>query len=381
MTKAIAFYLPQFHEIPENNEWWGEGFTEWTNLKKARPLFDGHHQPNEPLNDNYYNLLDKETVIWQTDLAKKYSIYAFNYYHYWFKGKAILEKPAENLLKWKDIDQKFMFIWANHDWTRSWVGGNEVLLKMDYGEESDWLAHINYLMKFFIDKRYIKISNKPVFQIYIPLDICNYDKMIAVWDRECKNNGFDGIYIIENHHYDKIRKNEYSKACSAISMQEPKSGQQYTTYKSNFRRVFFEMKEILMRIAIKIARLDGKLYKIAKKKAQELKKIDITSYDETVKNSIEALKSLNLDKKIYYEVYTGWDNTPRYGKRGSVIDGSNPQKFKEYLLEVKEISEIRKQEYIFILCWNEWCEGMCLEPTKKYGYGYLEAVREVFGKD
>src|ERR1035437_7404382 len=127
MTKTIAYFLPQFHEIPENNMWWGPGFTEWTNLKRARPLFEGH-SIIEPLNDNYYNLLEKDTVIWQTELAKKYSLYGFCYYHYWFKGKKLLEKPAENLLKWNDIDQKFMFMWANHDWTRSWVGGKEILI-------------------------------------------------------------------------------------------------------------------------------------------------------------------------------------------------------------------------------------------------------------
>jgi len=160
----------------------GKGFTEWTNLRKAVPLYSGHHQPMEPLNDNYYDLMEKSTVVWQTELAKKFSVYGFIYYHYWFGGgRMLLEKPAQNLLRWRDIDQKFMFMWANHNWTRSWVGGYDTLMEIDYGGPEDWLLHINYLMEFFLDSRYIKIDNRPAFQIYVRKSVPRFEEMIELW--------------------------------------------------------------------------------------------------------------------------------------------------------------------------------------------------------
>jgi hypothetical protein len=356
MTKAIAYFLPQYHEIPENNEWWGEGFTEWTNLKKAKPLFKGH-QINEPLNDNYYNLLNKSTVIWQTELAKKYSMHAFCYYHYWFKGRKILEKPAENLLEWKDIDQKFMFMWANHDWTRSWVGGREVLIKQEYGDESDWQSHAEYLIQFFKDDRYVKIGNKPVFQVYIPENISDFEKMVAVWDEACKRNGFDGIYIIENiRDYDVIKSKQFSPASNAVNIQE------------------HSMAVLYWRTRNPISLFLKKLKKIFTGNALEA----LETYDIIARSSLEIMEKINSEVKVFFGVCTGWDNTPRYVKRGYIIPGATPEKFRDYLQKAKDLSEERKQEFIFISCWNEWCEGMCLEPTKKNGYEYLEAVKEVF---
>ena len=232
MTKALAYFLPQYHEIPENDQWWGRGFTEWTNLRKALPLFKGHQIP-VPLNDNYYNLLEKETVVWQTELMKEYEVHGLVYYHYWFLGKKILERPAENLLNWKDIDQKFMFMWANHDWTRSWVGGREILMKQEYGIEQDWLNHIQYLIEFFKDERYIKIDNKPVFQIYIGDKIECFDEMIEVWNTECIRNGFDGIYIIENiDNYTKIDNQKYQNKIDAINIMEHSAAINY--WRNNF---------------------------------------------------------------------------------------------------------------------------------------------------
>jgi hypothetical protein len=360
MTKTIAYYLPQYHEIPENNEWWGVGFTEWTNLKRARPLYKGH-SIFEPLNDNYYNLLNKETVLWQTELARKYSLYGFCYYHYWFNGKKLLEKPAENLLEWNDIDQKFMFMWANHNWSRSWVGGNEILLKQEYGDEQDWKAHIEYLLPFFKDKRYIKIGNKPVFQLYIVKDLPFLKKMIAVWENECIKNGFDGIYIVENvRDYAVIKNNQLSEFCDAITFQEHQVAISY--YRANNPIYFFNrIKRWLFKNWLKSSRIKA-----------------IETYDIVVRNSLRVMRKIKPDIKAFFSVCLEWDNTPRYGKNGSVITGATPEKFKSYLAEAKKYSEQRNQEFLFIACWNEWCEGMVLEPTKKDGYKYLEALKEVF---
>lgn len=353
MVKLITFYLPQFHEIAENNEWWGAGFTEWTNLKKAKPLYKGH-QIKYPYNNNFYDLMNKETVIWQTNLANDYGIYAFNYYHYWFKGKKILEKPAENLLQWKDINQRFMFMWANHDWTRSWVGGKEVLLKMDYGIKEDWIDHFKYLINFFKDERYVKINNKPVFQIYITQDIPCLNEMIDLWNELCIENGFDGIYIIDNVDFNQIKNKQIPEKVDAISIEEQTTALQYWRFNNPFKLFLNKVLSILS--------------------TNSIKKI---SYDLIVKNSINHMKELKSNKKVYFGVCTGWDNTSRYGNKGYVVTGSTPDKFKNYLAETVEISRKRNQEFIFVSCWNEWCEGMFLEPNDVDGYGYLEAVKSV----
>ena len=153
--KIIAFYLPQFHNIPENDEWWGNGFTEWTNVKKAKPIFEGHQQPKVPLNNNYYNLLDDNVKVWQADLAKKYGVYGFCYYHYWFNGKMLLEKPMEQMLENKEVDIPFCISWANEPWTKAWVGDEKkMLIAQEYGQEEEWKEHFMYLLPFFKDERY-----------------------------------------------------------------------------------------------------------------------------------------------------------------------------------------------------------------------------------
>ena len=167
--KIIPFYLPQFHNIPENDEWWGNGFTEWTNIKSAKPLFEGHKQPKVPINGNYYDLLNDDVKIWQAELAKKYGIYGFCYYHYWFNGKMLLEKPMEQMLTNHNIDIPFCICWANAAWTKAWVGEEKkVLIPQTYGGRNEWEEHFFYFLPFFKDRRYIRENNKPVIIIYRP---------------------------------------------------------------------------------------------------------------------------------------------------------------------------------------------------------------------
>ncbi len=210
-------YLPQFHRVPENDEWWGEGFTEWTAVREATTLFDEHEQPRVPLNENYYDLLDKNTMEWQAKLLKKYGVDGFVFYHYYFAhGKKILEKPVENLLEWKDININYCFSWANESWIRSWSklniegnawsplkdnnkSGKQVLLSQEYGNKAIWKDHFDYLLPFFNDERYIKIQNKPVFMIWRPEIIFVLDQMIDYWQELAKKNGFDGIFFISTN--------------------------------------------------------------------------------------------------------------------------------------------------------------------------------------
>jgi hypothetical protein len=347
--KAIAIYLPQFHRVKENDEWWGDGFTEWTTVKNAKSLFDGHDQPKEPLSDNYYDLMNKKTMEWQVDLAKKHAIYGFCFYHYWFKdGKQILEKAAENLLQWKDVDMPFCFSWANESWARSWsniAGKNSwsdkfedktkieenltgVLLEQKYGTEKDWENHFEYLLPFFKDKRYVKIDNKPVFIIYKPELIGCLKQMIRCWEQLAKKNGLPGVYIV-------------GRNCSI--------GQQ----------------KILS--ACLVQELGG---------TQKIKNgINTISYDDSWKNVLS--KRCNLNEKLFLCCAVNYDDTPRRGRNGVIILGGSVDKFKKYYKQLVIKSIKMKNEFVFINAWNEWGEGMYLEPDKKNGYEYLNVIREV----
>ena len=220
--KIIALYLPQFHKVPENEAWWGKDFTDWVSTKNGTPLYHGHYQPHIPCNRNYYNLLDKSTMRWQSELLRKYQIDGLCFYHYWFKdGKQMLEKPAENLLKWDDIDIPFCFCWANMSWARSWAkmkdvdfwinedeiqsteDGKALLIEQTYGEKSDWEKHFNYLLPFFKDSRYIRVDNRPVIWIYrMDLMEC-LDEMVKYWRRLAVKNGLEGIYLIGSYYQPK----------------------------------------------------------------------------------------------------------------------------------------------------------------------------------
>lgn len=224
--KLYAYYLPQFHCIPENDEWWGKGFTEWTNVKKAKALFYNHKQPKKPLNDNYYSLDNIETLEWQSKLLNDYKIDGLIFYHYYFCGKKLLEKPAEMLLKNKNIKIEFFFCWANHSWFRSWEGSKKLLLEQKYGREKEWDEHFEYLLDFFKDSRYQKRDNKPIFMIH-KSEFKEKKEMFDYFDKKCKENGFDGICVIETfERYSKKKINIYTKEKSNqtefIHLREPR---------------------------------------------------------------------------------------------------------------------------------------------------------------
>ncbi|MCI8301115.1 MAG: hypothetical protein HFI69_12385 [Lachnospiraceae bacterium] len=355
---TIAMYLPQFYKVPENDKWWGEGFTDWRAMSMAEPLYAEHKQPKVPLNDFQYDLLDKETFLWQKDLMDQYHIYGLCFYHYWFKnGRRILEKPAENLLQWKDIDIPFCFSWANESWIRSWsnVGeqngwvwannfetdeehiGNGILLEQDYGNLEDWTEHFNYLLPFFRDSRYIKKDNKPLLLIYRHEDIHCLKEMRKVWDELAKSNGFDGIYIIANF-YDGTAKD----FVDAMLVTEPG-----TTIDRAFSARYADKNRM------EVARY--------------------LSYDTVWQKLLEWLPSSTA--QIYFGGFTNYDDTPRRGSAGTVIYNDTPEKFKVYLADLYAKNKAYGNEFVFINAWNEWGEGMHLEPDEEYRYGFLEAVK------
>lgn len=212
--KVIAFYLPQFHNIPENDEWWGDGFTEWVNVKKSKPLYEGHYQPRVPLNENYYNLLDDNVKKWQVDLAKKYGIYGFCYYHYWFSGHMLLEKPMEQMLANKEIDLPFCVCWANEPWTKAWVGdAKKVLIPQNYGREKEWREHFDYLLPFFKDERYITVDGRPLFVLYRPEIVGCLNEMLDYWNKLAKENGFENgfCFAYQNIDFDLAKDKDDSR--------------------------------------------------------------------------------------------------------------------------------------------------------------------------
>ena len=361
--KIIAFYLPQFHTIPENDEWWGKDFTDWVSVKKAKPLFPGHYQPKQPAHDYYYNLLDKETMIWQAKLAKKAGIFGFCIYHYWFgNDKQLLEKPAENLLRWQDIDINYCFSWANESWIRSWSKfegnswlktdnkmGDKVyqgrLVKQEYGSESEWKKHFEYLLPFFCDKRYIKKDNKPVFVIYKPENIKKIKPMIQYWNLLALEYGFAGIYFIGTNDW-KWKQN----GMDAGMLYEPDySFSKGSRYIIEINRI----REILRKVNINIPK--------------------IYSYD----NIWKEILNRQGREGIYYGGFVDYDDTPRHGTNGTAIKGMVPYKFGKYFGKLYQKALDRGDEYIFLTAWNEWGEGACIEPDSRYGVRCLQEVREI----
>lgn len=347
--KLYSFYLPQFHTIPENDKWWGEGFTEWVNVKSAYPLYKSHAQPKKPLDNNYYNLLDKETVIWQTELMNQYKVDGLIYYHYYFNGKKLLEKPAENLLNWKDINQHFFFCWANHPWQRTWDGTRETLMPMDYGKEADWEQHFQYLLPFFMDERYEKKDNKPLFMIFetnIPL----LEDIFVYFNKRCQDYGFDGIYLIETLFGNEGSFDAKLSITNSVHLREPVYSKILYNESIHNRPEFIFRK--IQRALVKL-KLSHKPQIFDNNKLFELK---ITK-EPMLKNAIHG---------VSFE----WDNTPRHHERGYVITPVSKDVFFKYMDKVKD------EEYLFIDAWNEWCEGMILEPTEENGYKYLEWINE-----
>lgn len=364
--KLLAFYLPQYHQTPENDKWWGEGFTEWTNVKKAKPIFKNQIQPKVPL--KYYDLMNKSTVEWQTGLMKKSGIYGFCYFHYWFTGRRILYKPAENLLKWKDINQPFCFSWANATWARTWSAVNAaltswvpedkkgfddgILIEQTYGDENNWIEHYKYLRDFFLDDRYIKVDNKPMFLIYKLKDIPHAEDMFALWDKLALEDGFDGLHLVSMNEYPQ--NNDYICAVAKYGYYS-----KYDSFNVNFQ---------------------GWYNLIASKFGKEnLIKPHIYNYKTVWKNLVKEKPPEGI--KTYPGAVVTYDETPRRGKDATFLSGASPKIFEKYLIkQIKKAEDVCHSDFIFIDAWNEWGEGNYLEPDKEHGCAYLRAVRRALIK-
>ena len=369
--KIIPLYLPQFHTIPENDEWWGKGFTEWVNVREAKPLFEGHNQPRVPFNNNYYDLSDIETLKWQCRIAKEYGIYGFCMYHYWFNGHLLLEKPMEMLLAHPEIDIKYCISWANHDWTDAWKASNrqpKVLIAHNFDDEKDWVDHFNYLLPFFKDPRYMTENNKPLMVIYIPNIIRKLKKMLDVWSQMARDNGFDGLTFIYQSAASSFDNSwDHSLFDYGVEMNPGYVGLANRQKNSSFFPKLMKYSHEIKRF------LHIRRSLLPQKKITEVSKAD---YDYTWQRILELRPISNAPKMIPC-AFTDWDNTPRHKERGYLFQGVSPDKFKSYFKQlIDNTKNFYDTDMIFVFAWNEWAEGGYLEPDEKNGFAFLEAIKE-----
>lgn len=343
-TRLIAFYLPQFHTIPENNKFWGEGFTEWTNVKSSKPQFKNHYQPHVPVNQDYYNLEDVEVIHQQATLAKKYGVSGFCFYFYWFEGKRLLEKPILQYLEKKDINFPFCLSWANENWTRRWDGlENEILVKQNHSKKDD-IEFIKYISKYLKDERYIKVSGKPLILVCRPELLPSAKNTAAIWRKWCRENKIGEIFLAYSQLFYPFKNPKEYGFDATIEFPPNASG------------VSMVKKDVLS-----VQKdFSGKIYNW-----REL-----------------AIKSENYKKptyKIFRGVNPGWDNTARRKNKGNILYGSHPIIYQKWLYNAIKDTVERfpdpTERLIFVNAWNEWAEGAHLEADQRYGYAYLEATR------
>lgn len=364
--KIIAMYLPQYHQIPENDEFWGEGFTDWVTVKNAKPLFEGHQQPRIPLNNNYYDLSKEEHVKWQAKLARDYGIYGFGVYHYWFNNeKNLLTRPAE-ILRDMNPDEavKYFFIWDNCNWTRSWsnIKGNDwapladdkikkqtgpkILIPYVLGREKDWENHYNYLKQHFHSKNYELNNNKPLFGIIWPSK--EIYEMASYMNKLAKADGWDGIeFIYLNVTYKNIPKN------ALRYNYQP----HHTAWYNN---------SIWEKILAKLLNLCH---------INLEKNLTTYEYDKVWCKLLQYAKQ-HPEPQLIHGAFVGYDDSPRRGAiKSKIVIGQNAQSFKKYLKELIEICVAQNKQYLFLTAWNEWGEGAYLEPDIDSKFRYLESIK------
>jgi hypothetical protein len=346
-ARLIAFYLPQFHPIPENDEWWGKGFTEWRKVASAKPLYKNHIQPKIPGELGFYDLRVHETRIAQANLAKEYGIEGFCYWHYWFSGKQLLERPFNEVLNSNSLDFPFCLGWANVEWTGVWGGQpNKVLVKQDCSDRNDFIHHFNYLMKAFNDRRYIKVNGKPLLYIHYPYYIPESRRMLDLWRDLAVKNGFPGLYLVGNN----IEADELTNlGYDAHSTHYPNWVMLSNRYSRSFIRKCY--RKLFRRPAV-------------------------FDYSKSVTEDFQ--KNYNNSENYHPLVVTNWDNTPRIGRKGVVLENSTPDNFRNHVKKVVETVKNKPEELkiIFLKSWNEWAEGNYIEPDLKYGRVYLEVLKE-----
>lgn len=362
-ARAIAMYLPQYYPIPENDEVWGKGYTEWTCTAKAKPLFRGHYQPRIPADLGFYDLRVPETRIAQAELAKNAGIEGFMYWHYWFgNGKRLLERPFNEVLQSGQPDFPFCLGWANHSWkTSTWKAlshfhpENNIIVEQTYPGDDDIIAHFNCVLPAFKDKRYITVDEKPLFVVYAPMEIPNFMHFSEMWNKMAVQNGLKGVHFVgltscEESKYSEVLKSGYDSVTVGYMW---------------YAETLIQSKLIKYGLNMLRARLDDRMVPLAK-------------YD--YKKIIKHLSSDLLKREdVFPIVIPQWDRSPRSGRRAIIYYGSTPELFKQHVDDIigKIMDKPMDKRVFFVRSWNEWGEGNYIEPDQKFGTGYLDALREV----
>lgn len=354
--KVIAFYLPQYYPFKENDEWWGAGFTEWTNVGRAKPLFKGHYQPKIPADLGYYDLRVPEVRIQQAELAREAGVYGFCYWHYWFgNGKRLLQRVFDEVIASGSPDFPLCLGWANHSWyAKTWdkYSKDKLLIEQVYGGEQDYTAHFDYALKAFRDSRYIRIDNKPVFFIYdamaVPVEF------LELWQKKAKENGLNGICFIGRIKNDDDYSEVIRKGFSFVSVE----------------------------------RISGVIQRksLAAKRLRQLKNIILgkTLNSYPYKEAYPFFLNQETDGQLQFipSIIPNWDHSPRSSRRGLILTNSTPELFKKHVREVFALIENKPKEnqVVFLKSWNEWGEGNYMEPDLKWGKAYIKVLREELEK-
>ena len=357
--KVMCMYLPQYHSFPENDEWWGEGYTEWVAVKRALPLYKGHDQPKIPLGGKYYDL-DKdaaETLKWQAELAKSHGVYGFAIYQYYFNGRTLMEKPLRTLLEHPEIDINYNICWANETWTRTWYGqSDQILMAQEYGVEEDWRKYFEYMLPFFSDSRYIKVNNRPVWQIYKTFDIPCFGRMRKKMDEWAKEAGFDGVYVISG------------KTAAGV---ETRDGLVDAYY---YFEPGYSLKHDLG-FSGTLSYNAGTLARTVRNRIIGGKRGNILERKVSGKRIMKVIAKRDYSDNEFPGAIPDWDNTPRRGHKGLVYSGTSPQLLEDTLKILRRKLEGRRgEDFVYVNAWNEWGEGAYIEPDESRGYAYLEAI-------
>lgn len=353
-ARLIAYYLPQYHPIPENDAWWGKGFTEWTNVTKAKPLFRGHHQPRLPTDLGFYDLRLPESREAQAAEARLCGVEGFCYWHYWFgNGRRILERPFEEVLSSGKPDFPFCLSWANSSWSGIWHGNpKSTLIEQVYPGRDDEKAHFEHLRKAFEDQRYIKVDGRPLFSVYMPHELPNPTAFVEHWRDLAIKAGFAGIYMVA------ITNNSDDLRLSSFDAVTPNGPGDF--FYNNAHGLVPQIKNRIWRSSFFSGLRGPRRFK----------------YKDLVQHGLSRER---FTAKFIPCVVPNWDNTPRSNYRGVVVEGATPDQFQDYLRAVCRIISDRSLEHriIFLKAWNEWAEGNYVEPDDQFGRDYLDAIRSV----
>lgn len=377
-ARVIALYLPQFHEIPENDKWWGKGFTEWTNVRRAKPSFKGHNQPRVPAELGYYNLLDSDIKEKQAALAKDAGIEGFCYYHYWFgNGKQLLERPFQQVVESGKPDFPFCLCWANHTWSnKTWEKSSArvketVLMEQQYGGVKDYTEHFYSLLNAFRDKRYMTIDGRLVFMIYDTIGFRDVTRFMQIWRQLAKDNGLPGFYFV-------------GMISSTLTFRMDTDGKQIPclpNLKSSaelFNYVLSQGFDAVNSLGKRRGEMlsIGKIHSLWNRILVRLHLTGSRNYDyaQTVSGFFAPEDKW---ENVFPTVIPQWDRTARVGKADGVYLNSTPEKFRKHLHEACELIKDKAPEHriIIIKSWNEWAEGNYLEPDTLFGHDYLNAIR------